>query len=254
MTSRENQAIHDYMVASGVQFAVTFTTSGTHALDSYHEMQGTGDIGLASDLAQAVGDGKHDTPELLAIWTALSKVGPQLAELIYADAPYQIKDGVAKPASFYGATTMSEHHNHVHVAVHLGTFIQWSANHPTIGVTPVKILATKSGKGYWIVHSDGGVFTEGDAQFYGSMGGKPINKPIVSACVTPTGNGYWLVGSDGGIFAFGDAQFHGGTGSLVLNQPIVDMACTPTGGGYWLLAADNGIFTFGDAPFEGHPQ
>ena len=40
---------------------------------------------------------------------------------------------------------------------------------------------------------------------YGSMGGKPLNKPIVGMAATPSGDGYWLVASDGGVFAFGDA-------------------------------------------------
>ncbi len=33
--------------------------------------------------------------------------------------------------------------------------------------------------GYWFVASDGGIFSFGDAHFYGSMGAKPLNKPIV---------------------------------------------------------------------------
>ncbi|MDA8282519.1 MAG: hypothetical protein M0Z42_04290, partial [Actinomycetota bacterium] len=32
---------------------------------------------------------------------------------------------------------------------------------------------------YWEVASDGGIFAFGDAQFYGSMGGHPLNKPVV---------------------------------------------------------------------------
>ena len=97
--------------------------------------------------------------------------------------------------------------------------------------------------GYWLVASDGGIFSFGDAKlprvhgrqtahqahrrygghprrqwatgsslpmaassasatpsFHGSMGGKPLNKPIVGMAATPDGNGYWLVASDGGIF------------------------------------------------------
>ncbi|MHB8288655.1 MAG: hypothetical protein ACYDEY_05370, partial [Acidimicrobiales bacterium] len=47
------------------------------------------------------------------------------------------------------------------------------------------------------------------AAFYGSMGAKPLNKPIVGIAATPNGGGYWEVASDGGIFAFGDAAFYG---------------------------------------------
>ena len=121
-----------------------------------------------------------------------------------------------------------------------------SLNRPIVGMA-----VTKSGGGYWLVASDGGIFTFGDAQFYGSTGGQRLNQPIVGMAATATGNGYWLVASDGGIFTFGDAQFHGSTGGQRLNQPIVGMAATKSGNGYWLVASDGGIFTFGDAQFYG---
>jgi hypothetical protein len=104
---------------------------------------------------------------------------------------------------------------------------------------------------YWMVATDGGVFAFGNAGFYGSMGGHPLNKPIVGMATTPDGGGYWLVASDGGIFGFGDAGFYGSMGGRPLNKPIVGMASTFDGGGYWLVASDGGIFTFGDARFFG---
>ena len=39
--------------------------------------------------------------------------------------------------------------------------------------------ATRDGQGYWFVASDGGVFAYGDSPFNGSMGGRPLNKPMV---------------------------------------------------------------------------
>ena len=71
------------------------------------------------------------------------------------------------------------------------------------------MAATPSGNGYWMVASDGGIFSFGDAGFHGSTGNIKLNKPIVSIIKTSTGNGYWMVASDGGIFSFGDAGFHG---------------------------------------------
>ncbi len=106
--------------------------------------------------------------------------------------------------------------------------------------------------GYRFVASDGGVFSYGPgAPFLGSMGGTPLNKPVVGMAVMPGGDGYYLVASDGGIFSFGSAQFYGSTGSLRLNAPIVGMALTPDGAGYWLVATDGGIFSYGDAQFYG---
>jgi SpoIID/LytB domain protein len=110
--------------------------------------------------------------------------------------------------------------------------------------------------GYWLGAADGGVFSFGNALFYGSMGGAHLNQPIVGMSATHDSGGYWLVASDGGIFSFGDAPFHGSVPGVlkpgqVLNQPVVGMATTPDGGGYWMVAADGGVFCFGDAPFEG---
>jgi hypothetical protein len=105
--------------------------------------------------------------------------------------------------------------------------------------------------GYWLVASDGGIFTYGDARFFGSTGNLVLNRPIVGMAATPDDGGYWLVASDGGIFSYGDARFYGSAGDLTLNQPIVGMASTPDGHGYWLVASDGGIFAYGDARFFG---
>ena len=63
--------------------------------------------------------------------------------------------------------------------------------------------------GYWEVALDGGVFAFGNASYYGSMGGQPLNGAIKGMVATPDGRGYWLFASDGGVFAFGDAPFFG---------------------------------------------
>ena len=65
--------------------------------------------------------------------------------------------------------------------------------------------------------SDGGIFTFGDADFDGSMGGKPLNAPVQSLVPDGDGDGYWLVASDGGIFAF-DAPFRGSMGGQQAQQ------------------------------------
>ena len=105
--------------------------------------------------------------------------------------------------------------------------------------------------GYWIVATDGGIFSFGGAPFLGSTGSLNLNRPVVGLAATPKRHGYWLVASDGGIFSFGDASFEGSTGAIHLNQPVVGMAATPDGQGYWLVASDGGIFSFGDARFYG---
>ena len=119
-------------------------------------------------------------------------------------------------------------------------------NQPIVGMAP-----THDGGGYWLVASDGGIFSYGDASFHGSTGSIHLNKPVVGMAATPDGGGYWLVACDGGIFNYGDAPFHGSAGSIPLNKPVVGMAPTSDGGGYWLVATDGGIFNYGDANFYG---
>ncbi len=102
--------------------------------------------------------------------------------------------------------------------------------------------------GYWEVASDGGIFSF-QAPFDGSMGGSPLNKPIVGIAADPLTGGYWEVASDGGIFSF-HAPFYGSMGGSPLNKPIVGIAADPLTGGYWEVASDGGIFSF-HAPFYG---
>jgi hypothetical protein len=122
---------------------------------------------------------------------------------------------------------------------------------PPVQTQAINSGGTSGSKGYWLVGSDGGIFSFGDAQFFGSTGATRLNRPIVGMAATSDGKGYWLVGSDGGIFSFGDAQFFGSTGATRLNRPIVGMAATSDGKGYWLVGSDGGIFSFGDAQFVG---
>jgi hypothetical protein len=115
------------------------------------------------------------------------------------------------------------------------------------------VATTPTGRGYILVGADGGVFTFGDAMFFGSLPGLGVtpNQSIVAAAITPSGGGYWLVAADGGVFAFGDAPSLGGLGGTHLNAPVTDFDSTPDGAGYWMAAADGGVFTFGTAAFLG---
>jgi hypothetical protein len=93
-----------------------------------------------------------------------------------------------------------------------------------------RVAVQDNGSGYWLVASDGGVFTYGTAQFYGSMGGKHLTSPITGIVATSDGHGYWLVAKDGGIFAFGDAAFDGSMGGKTLAAPVVGMTSTGNSG------------------------
>jgi hypothetical protein len=85
----------------------------------------------------------------------------------------------------------------------------------------VATAATPTGGGYWLVASDGGVFSFGDARFHGSTGDLALVGDIVSIVPTATGGGYWLIAVDGGVFAFGDARYEGSRAGQV-QSPVVD--------------------------------
>ena len=124
----------------------------------------------------------------------------------------------------------------------------WNSSAAGSGTVPVSVT-TASGtaispvgftyiaEGYWMASSDGGVFSFGEAQFFGSMAGTALDAPIVAMADTPDHQGYWLFAADGGVFGFGNARFVGalppGPGGLgiVPNKPIESAVSSPIGQG-----------------------
>ena len=106
-------------------------------------------------------------------------------------------------------------------------------NQPIVGMA-----ATPTGRGYWLVAADGGIFSFGDAAFYGSTGAMRLNQPIVGMAATP---------DRPGLLARRERRRH-----LQLRRrrastaPPAASASTsrssawprrPTGRGYWLVAS-----------------
>ena len=92
---------------------------------------------------------------------------------------------------------------------------------PTFTPTPSPGPGSTGQHGYWLVGSDGGIFSFGAAQFHGSTGAMRLQRPVVGITPTADDGGYWLVASDGGIFSFGDAGFYGS---------IPGLSCSPLQG------------------------
>ncbi len=166
-------------------------------------------------------------------------------------APGQGGQTVTGPSSPLVVTGLTNGDNYTFTVQAINAAGAGLSSLPSNSVSPSAPPTPQPKAGYQLVASDGGIFSYGNAGFYGSHGGTPLNQPIVGMASTPNGKGYWLVARDGGMFAYGDAGFYGSHGGSPLNSPIVGMASTPNGGGYWLVASDGGIFAYGNAGFYG---
>jgi hypothetical protein len=135
-------------------------------------------------------------------------------------------------------------------------------NNVANSVTTGAVVALSKPQGYWLVGSDGGIFSFGSAVFHGSTGSLVLQRPVVGIAPTNDEGGYWLTASDGGVFAFGDSQFQGSLPGLgyhpagsglpkSLNKPVVGLVPSIDDGGYFMVASDGGVFAFGDAQFAG---
>jgi hypothetical protein len=133
--------------------------------------------------------------------------------------------------------------------------VQWS--HPQPPPVMVEksyywrgIEAAPQGNGYWLVGRDGGVFSYGSAKFAGSLGGKPLNQPVVDMTAGPSGMGYRLLAKDGGVFTFGGAPYKGNAIGKAFDY-YTGIASTKSGRGYWIAGAHGGVYSFGDATSAG---
>ena len=90
-----------------------------------------------------------------------------------------------------------------------------SATGTPLAAPIVSSCPSPSGRGYYLVGADGGVFAFGDAKYHGSIPelvaakqSEPVTSPVVSIMAIDN-NGYWLVCADGAVYAFGAARFQG---------------------------------------------
>jgi hypothetical protein len=117
----------------------------------------------------------------------------------------------------------------------------------------VDLEPTPSGRGYWILDSQGRIHPFGDAGHFGDVIPARLGagEEPASLSATPSGAGYWVFTNRGRALAFGDAAFLGDMTGTTLNGPVLDSVATPSGHGYYMVASDGGIFAFGDARFAG---
>ena len=116
---------------------------------------------------------------------------------------------------------------------------------PITGIDRAHRPATATG--YWV--TDGGIFSFGDAPFYGSTGAMHLNQPIVGMAATPIGQRLLAARAPtAACSASATRSFYGSTGAMQLNAPIIAHGrdarpATATGS----TRRDGGVFSFGDA-------
>ena len=70
-------------------------------------------------------------------------------------------------------------------------------------------------RSYWLLAADGGLFSFGDAGFFGSLPGSKIASPAVAMRPTRTGGGYLIVAATGAVVNYGDAPVLGSVADVV---------------------------------------
>jgi hypothetical protein len=107
--------------------------------------------------------------------------------------------------------------------------------------------------GYILLNHDGGMYSFGDAPFYGDAHLDNLGGAAAGFAYTQDGKGYWIVGENGDVYPFGDAATLPGPAPNpnVLYEGIVS---TPGHDGYWLFDYLGDVYAYGDAvlyPFSG---
>ena len=153
---------------------------------------------------------------------------------------------------------------------------------PAPGDHTTTLVATATGKGYWIVGCDGGVYAFGDARHIMSPA-LPAGVHVVGAA--RASRGLWLVTSDGRVLSTGGApalHFGAGVGAPLVaaagtadrrgilattaqgqviaggtavaaggaervGAPVVGIAANPAGAGYWLVGRNGTVVARGGA-------
>jgi hypothetical protein len=113
---------------------------------------------------------------------------------------------------------------------------------------PAALAADPAGAGYWVLTSEGQVFSFGHARRYPPEfreGRAPRSARAVGVAAAPGGAGYWVLWSDGVVHAYGDAPILGSPDFP--GHRFTAIAATADGPGYWVVSASGRVFPFGAA-------
>ncbi|GAC1327505.1 MAG: hypothetical protein NVSMB17_01610 [Candidatus Dormibacteria bacterium] len=117
--------------------------------------------------------------------------------------------------------------------------------------------------GYNILTGAGGIYSFGDAGYFGNLIDHGYPGPAIGLSETPEGRGYAIVTTPGNLYTFGDAVYFGNLNDPCNNGggpcatpaypgPAVAFDYTPrgvttNGAGYAILTGGGGLYSFGDA-------
>jgi hypothetical protein len=129
-------------------------------------------------------------------------------------------------------------------------------------VTPAGAQPSSNGGpgGYWMLGADGGVYTFGDARYFGSPSQNhtftcDVNNPDgcdYPVSMAPTGDGYEIITTQGHLYPYGNAPTFGHfPAPNALPGPIVFLDSTGSGQGLWAIDSTGCVYTVGDAHFFG---
>jgi subtilisin family serine protease len=110
--------------------------------------------------------------------------------------------------------------------------------------------SASSGSGYWMVSTDGRVYSFGGAAYLGSARrALAAGTTAVDLEPTPSNGGYWIVDSAGNVYSYGNAAYLGGLapGTLGTGEQVTSFSAAPGGAGYWLFTTTGRVFPFGNA-------
>jgi hypothetical protein len=105
---------------------------------------------------------------------------------------------------------------------------------------------------YEILTSFGGIYTFGQAKYFGNLIDHGYSGPATGLSAMPDGGGYAILTSYGALYTFGDARYYGNLLDHHYPGRAIALSYTPTGNGYVILTDAGTLYTFGDAQYYGN--